>query len=80
VFKEKDKQRYLILLGVSLVFTFLIPELIVWDYPRIPRDGLGILIGDFTIASVAIIRAMSLFIIDIVIKVILLFLLFKKEK
>jgi len=74
----KKESILLILLGLSFLFTLAIPSFVVWDFPRIPEEGLNVGIGDFSVASVAIVQATSLFIFDIFLKITILIYLFKK--
>jgi len=75
----KREKICLVLLAVSMLFTLLIPILFVWNFPRLPADGLNFAIGELAFTAAAIIRATSLFIVDITIKVTLLLFIFKKR-
>jgi len=79
ILKEKRKEICLALLAASMLFTLLIPSLFVWTFPRLPPDGLNFAIGEVAFTAASIIRATSLFIVDITIKVTLLLFLFKKQ-
>jgi len=75
---KKNKKKYLIWLVVSFVFTFFILYLAIWDIPIfIFLEGKNNL--QISRDVITIIRATSLFVIDIFIKITLLLFMFRKS-